>query len=72
MFLKYRMESLALTLMSGDWVMNNHRQCVCVGGGVGRKAGRTFHKEAATWQEGLLAGLMSQTVSLNHTEATAG
>lgn len=26
MFLQYRTESTALTLMSGDWIMNNHSQ----------------------------------------------
>lgn len=60
-FLQYRTESRALTLMSGDWIMNNHSQS-------GAGAGRTLHKEAAAPGKRTSE---SDDVSLNHTEATA-
>lgn len=57
MFLWHRTESTALTLMSGNWIMNNYSQS----GG----AGRTLGKEAAAQEEGRLEGPMSQTMSLS-------
>lgn len=63
-FLQYRTESTALTLMSEGWIMNNHSQS--------RGAGRTPHKEAAAPGRGpTYRAYESDDVSLNHTEATA-
>lgn len=64
MFLQNRTESTALTLMSGDWIMNNHSQS----GGQGEHCTRRLQPG----EEGPLVGPESDHVSLNHTEAVAG
>lgn len=60
MFLWHRTESPALTLMPGDWIMNNHSQS----GGQGELSTRRLQLGKRAYE--------SDYVSVNHTEATAG